>query len=125
MGREGGMGAPAMARTGAAATRPRGDAANATKWLNRTAQGFSPGLAPKKIALKGRPTGHAGQARASRTSFKILGWRKDGQTRFSFGRPFKARPRSSTNPGLKPWAILFSHFVAITRAPSPFRPFAV
>jgi hypothetical protein len=59
-----GMGAPAMGRTGAAATRPRGDAANATKWLNRTAQGFSPGLAPKKIALKGRPTGHAGQARA-------------------------------------------------------------
>jgi len=25
----------------------------ATKWLNRTAQGFSPGLASKKIALKG------------------------------------------------------------------------
>jgi hypothetical protein len=32
-------------------------AAGATKWLNRTAQGFSPGYGPKKVALTERPTG--------------------------------------------------------------------
>jgi hypothetical protein len=31
------------------------DAANATKWLNRTAQGFSPGLAGRASALKVAP----------------------------------------------------------------------
>jgi hypothetical protein len=35
----------------------------------------------------------------------------------AFGRPFRAHHRGLPYPGLKPWAILFSHFVGIADTP--------
>src|SRR5258708_9549408 len=50
---------------------------------------------------------------------------------FWLGRLVGGRKRRRSYPGLKPWAILFSHFVAIAHsplrrfAPSPTRRFAI
>jgi hypothetical protein len=54
----------------------------------------------------------------------------DIRTYQRFGRPFRARLLVGSYPGLKPWAMLFSHFMAVSveweLAPTgvTFRPFA-
>jgi hypothetical protein len=55
-----------------------GDTANATKWHNRIAQGFSPGLVSKRIALKGRPTGLCGRGMCYIVADRLESWFKAG-----------------------------------------------
>ena len=81
--------------------------------------------------LKGRPTDNGvGRGLGHRNGLQILRWRKHWPTTMLVRAPFQGAPHNPTNPGLKPWAVLFSHFVAISRAPhrpfapSPVRPFA-
>ena len=117
------MGERAKRLMGETATRR-----NATKWQNRTAQGFSPGLLQKRDRPEPRNlSGEQGDRRGgSGRDTALNSWVGDEneQTQFSFGRPFRARPRSLINPGLKPWAILSSHFVAVGICCIAVRPFA-
>jgi len=90
------------------------------KWRHRIAQGFSPGSGPNEIALiSGRPMRIARQS-SLRPAFIACGWSWDP---FEPSAPkrhggdahsaaLSGRVYGLPNPGLKPWAILFRHFMA-------------
>ena len=71
-----------------------GVSALATKWLNRIAQGFSPGSARKKIALQGGPkVNRMGVCLVLSNPLKSLDCRcGHACTQNLFGRPFRADP---------------------------------
>ncbi len=84
----------------------------AMKWPNRIAQGFNPGFAP----VRNRPEG--GDRRSSPSPLKGSGVQ---QVIFGdafcfmpdrFERAYRALFNGINYPGLKPWAILFRHFMA-------------
>jgi len=75
------------------------------KWLQRIAQGFSPGKpGPKCGALKGRPNRSIPNYKRHRTRL------------IPMGRLFGAIYFGDIHPGLKPWAVLASHFMAMPAA---------
>jgi len=68
----------------------------AMKWLNRTAQVFTPGLLrDKTLDLKGRPNW-----------CRFVNERKGSKV----GRPFRSNSLGRHTPGLKTWAILLQPF---------------
>jgi hypothetical protein len=98
--------------------RRDGDGANATNWLNRIAQGFSPGYGRYSgRALSGRPS----EDRVCRWFPLVLEpWRSvrrrrnARRARITLRSPLQGDHSCRNDPGLKPWAILSSHFVAFT-----------
>ena len=77
----------------------------AMKWLERTAQGFSPGETANGAALKGRPNGV--QLFYSHSwPVKCPPARAAPKTAALTGRLLCGR-----YPGLKPWAVLLNHFM--------------
>jgi hypothetical protein len=90
------------------------------KWRNRIAQGFSPGSGPNEIALKGRPMRIACQSSLRRPSLLVVGVGtlfKPSAPKTHSGDAHSAalsgRVYGLPNPGLKPWAILYCHFMAM------------
>ena len=75
----------------------------ATKWLNRTAQVFTPGLLRgKAFDLKGRPNW-----------CRFVNERKGSKV----GRPFRSNSLGRHTPGLKTWAILLQPFHGLENQP--------
>jgi hypothetical protein len=138
-------GETANGRMGGSARRRVGPSANATKWHNRTAQGFSrfsPGYDnERECALPARrSSGNVGRRRerapeqdserarcvCDNPRFERDVWRGNTRGGQPFRSPLQGESLLGPGPGLKPWAILLCHFVATSRiALSPNRPFAV
>jgi hypothetical protein len=70
------------------------------KWSERIAQGFSPGYDVARRALKV----------AAEVDVQVVFARQSTDRTPTSGATFRAR-FSSSNPGLKPWAILLDHFM--------------
>jgi hypothetical protein len=92
--------------------------ANATRWHNRIAQGFfSPGYDNEfGCALKARPNKIPSVPVASVTIqdlSAICGEVTHAAYESPFRSPLQGESLSKPDPGLKPWAILLCHFVAI------------
>jgi hypothetical protein len=86
------------------------------KWHNRTAQGFSPGDDNEfGCALKGRPN-KIPSVPVWSVTIQDLGAVCGEVTHAAYEQPFRSPIQGESllepDPGLKPWAILFSHFMA-------------
>jgi hypothetical protein len=122
----------AKGRAGEYAKRRTDEAANGRQSeLLRSGKQNSPGLQPWVASQKDRPEGATDGLLGWDTNFQTPGWWRQRANTLFVRAPFqgaanvvdKPRAKSLGNLGLKPWAILLSHFLAI--AVSPVRPFAL
>jgi hypothetical protein len=84
----------------------------ATKWQNRIAQGFSAGSGENEFALKGRPNDFSSTFIYSRRFKSCIGGTQRVESE-SYSGALSGRICWALYAGLKPWAILFCHFVAV------------
>jgi hypothetical protein len=85
------------------------------KWQHRIAQGFSPGYGHQWVRPEGAPERDSERSHGPALTQDLKAIDGDvarHQVRTTFRSPFQGDLIYGLNPGLKPWAILFSHFVA-------------
>ena len=84
------------------------------KWFNRTAQGFQPWVRLRRRSALPVRQSFALSSEGGKVAPEVRrGWwnQRGNIVNARFGRHFQGGLRASSNPGLKPWAILSDHFM--------------